>query len=246
MSKAVAILGSGPAGLLAARAAEEAGYKPVVYSRKVRSLPAGAQYLHEPVPGVNGSPDFIIEYAFVGSADVYAQKAYGDQFQKVSWSKFEVVREAPAWSMGKTYAALWERFQHAIVDCTITPELVREIVQNYDIVMSTIPRHILCEDDDHRFATRKHWLVPSWDGPKRRNLIIYDGTMRNLWHRCSSIQGMCWKEYGGELWGAREIVKPLGTNCTCFPEVLCLGRYGAWDKDKLATDAYKEAAVALQ
>ena len=49
----VAVLGCGPAGLIAAWAAEQAGADVQIYSKKVQSIIPGSQYLHGPIPGVS-------------------------------------------------------------------------------------------------------------------------------------------------------------------------------------------------
>ena len=77
----VAVLGSGPAGLLAAHACVQQGVEPKIYSLKEKSLMFGAMYLHEPIPDLNDPdrPDHDIMIVKEGTREGYAKNVYGDK-----------------------------------------------------------------------------------------------------------------------------------------------------------------------
>jgi len=76
--KRAAVLGCGPAGIFAAQAFTEAGWRVKLFSKKRRSEMFGAQYLHSPIPGLSDPDAFsLVEYVLQGSADDYRSKVYG-------------------------------------------------------------------------------------------------------------------------------------------------------------------------
>ena len=84
--KKVYVLGAGPAGLLAARAALEMRYETGIYSAPDKyGMPKkselfGCQYLHAYIPGVGLMRDGYrnVSYQLKGTVDGYRTKVYGD------------------------------------------------------------------------------------------------------------------------------------------------------------------------
>lgn len=251
----VAILGCGPAGLLAAYAAELHGHAPIVFSRKVKSVMPGAQYIHAAIPGLTYN-EVAIKYAKLGTREGYAQKVYGSPDAPCSWDAFpEGV--VPGYDMVAAYDALWDRYKPIVLDGLVDHELLAMVQQKYDMVFSAVPAPLLCYGDCF-FRSQTIWVAKT-----HRDIceqlgdpcIIYNGQESDLYYRTSLLNGVGATEYSdaslnvvrrGEL--VPPLVraqKPLDNNCRCRPNIIRIGRFGQWKKGVLVHDAFKEACDAL-
>lgn len=264
--RAIAILGSGPAGLLAALAAEQRGVTPFIYSDGTKSEMFGAMYLHEPIPGLTGdwmAPDFTISVVKSGTRDGYAKNVYGDPTAPCSWDDI-VSGDTPAWDLRAAYDKLWEGFLPRIGQMHLTGDNLGSILTHFPLVLCTVPARALCRGG-HEFAGQDIWIR---HGPGRAllkdeinddNIMYYngyppDGSVEDMigfdWYRFSQInQYQAW-EYSsdpGESNTHHEISlgrKPLSTDCTCwqgYESFHRIGRFGKWQKGVLTHHAYKEA-----
>lgn len=252
----VAVIGCGPAGLLAAHAAAERGHHVAIFSDKVEpSKIGGAQYLHEPIPGLTARvPSGHVHYAKIGSREGYAAKVYGKRDAPVSWDKFS--GSHPAWPMNVVYGALWDKHRDRVTESTVTARALREhIAPIFDIVFCSMPRPLLCERDC-RFDQAHITLLPFSYVSGLDNCVMYSGRSDDYWYRTSSIFGYEWTEVGMKgiehpAWpgvrGQRKGVKPTGHACECAfqANVHFIGRFGRWEKGVLIHDAYREACRAL-
>lgn len=246
MSK-VAILGCGPAGLLAAHAVSRAGIAPNVFSLKKKSTLGGAQFLHEPIPGVTDEdPEAFLQFFHWGTDQGYASKIYGDPEAPTSWSRYE--GEVPAWSLKMAYDVLWRMYEGIVLEAEVSSELMAGLFNTYDLVLSTIPPQSYCTDQRHLFSSQDVWIHEPDFEVLRDNVIIYNGEDAPPWYRASRIFGLQSVEYPQKPVGteAFKISKPLMTTCTCFKDRLVrLGRFGMWSKRTLVHDAYRGAQDAL-
>lgn len=251
----VIIYGSGPAGLLAALAAEQTGNMDVVIHTNAQgpSIIRGAQYLHAPIPYLTKrEPEFHVHYSFKGTPENYAIKAYRDPTQPVSWERWYGRGEVPAWRMYDAYMRLYEKFQDKMVPGEITEERHKQLHALWSpyrvAFINTIPRHVFCDNEDHVFRSAEHWVRTETGSPvELPPHIIYSGSQNDEWHRMSWFgNGDVSYEYGHAVPQSERILKPLYTNCTCCPELIHVGRFGKWDKGQLVTDAYEEVIRALQ
>lgn len=239
----VAILGCGPSGLVAAEAAVWAGADEVViYSKARKSDMFGAQYLHEPIPGVPYSPSIKLHYILHGTMDEYRRKVYGDDWDgQVSPAEFQ--GDHQAWDIREMYDCLWERYKFDIIQRDITSNWIRANEQLADFTFSTIPLNRLC-DRGHTFAGQEIWaagetkpLLPYKD------TIICNGYSEPAWYRLSNVFGYqtCeWPERSKPPIPVAKVIKPLWTNCTCFPNLIRIGRYGRWQKGLLVHHGFDE------
>lgn len=257
----IAVLGCGPAGLLVAHAIELAGHSPVIISRRVQSPMAGAMYLHRSIPGLTESePDGTLVIGKTGTAEGYATKVYGDPGHDVSFTKFEH-GSVPMWSLTAAYAKLWERYEGVVMDHTITHDDVSVMVGNYDMIFSTIPKHLLCRHTNpeyatpavtHAFSSQRIYLHRRpRQGPWMVDQMIYNGQERDDWYRYSAIgEHECWEysSVGGfpedfhpekEDWFSG--AKPIANDCDCWPTIHNVGRFGAWTKGQLTHHAFEQA-----
>ena len=238
----ITVLGCGPAGLLAAHAAFQAGHTPRIVSRKVRSKIGGAQYLHTHIPDLtHRDPEDYVEFEYRGDARGYAQKVYGVADAPTSWGDYQ--GRVPIWNMRQAYDELWKRYESYVEDQVVTSDLS---AIGSGLILSTVPRKLLC-DRNHQFISQE---VSIWYAKAERkdNQIIYNGNPDTPWYRYSHLFGwesIEWPNAPAPDSDLVRVVKPLYTDCTCYPKVVKLGRYGRWEKKILSHDAYWMAVQAV-
>jgi hypothetical protein len=254
MEERVAILGCGPAGLLAAHAVAQAGAEPRIFSHKQRSTIGGAQYIHAPIPGIsNSDPDGMLHYIKLGDSQGYAEKVYGSKDAPTSWDKFPE-GDHPAWSMQAAYERLWREYSPYIYERDIMPATIEEMMTGYDKILCTIPAKHVCWDlHEHRFSYQSVMLADkALTG--LAETIVYNGRASENWYRSSIIFGHESTEWSGENGaaprgtGVMRGIKPLHTNCDCWKhneQVHQLGRFGRWQKGVLVSDAYHQAVELM-
>lgn len=253
MRQKVAVLGCGPAGLLAAHAAARENAAVDIYSHIQKSRIGGAQYLYIPVPGITGGePDAKCTILKVGTPEGYARKVYGDRHADTSWHEFDANRELGIWNMREAYEQLWGVYGYSIIEADVTPQIVAEMVDLYDHIFCCMPKRALClTPERHTFVEQKVTIdtedfSSTYDGD---NWIEYNGDPRTTWYRASSLFGHRGYEYPTEA-GQHgvTVAKPLANNCDCWenwPKVMFLGRYGKWRKGELIHHAFVQAQEAL-
>ena len=243
----IAVLGCGPAGLMAAHAVVMSGHEPMIFSKKVPSSIGGAQYLHKPIPKITRErPDGQVNFIKYGTEQGYAKKVYDDPYAHTSWYDYDEGHHQ-IWNLRSAYDKLWKRYEPIIVDIKLDYEVTRSLLRAFPRVMSTVPLVHLC-GKDHRFDFQDVWIVYSQAKEGGENRIVYDGTEDFPWYRWSYIFGWRGIEYSKpckEAVNAVHIRKPLLSPCDCHPEILKLGRYGAWQKGILTHHAYEGAMDAL-
>jgi hypothetical protein len=219
----VAILGCGPAGLFAAWAVEEAGHTPFIYSKKVKSEMFGAMYLHKKIPGLTRPEnEFTIDIVKTGTREGYAYNVYGDRNHACSWDKF-AGGPTPAWDLKAVYDRAWTAYEGEITDKKISRGLMREILNHFPLVLSSIPAPALCYQA-HSFLSQEIWVEhgPAVDAIEDVNdgdMMYYNGvpwdgsfrsspeenidsdeehqyTIGHPWYRFSQIRGYKAWEYG--------------------------------------------------
>lgn len=241
----VAILGCGPAGLMAAHAVALHGHEPIIFSKKVPSSIGGAQYLHCPIPRITGDqPDGLVNFIKYGNEQGYAKKVYDDPYAVTSWYDYEEGMH-PVWNLRKAYEKLWKKYEDKITDVKLHYEQASLLCKDFSLVMNTVPLNHLC-GDDHHFDYQDVWIVYGQLGDRGENRIVYDGTQDFPWYRWSYIFGWTGIEYSQKVRDGVHIRKPLVNVCDCLPGMVRLGRYGAWQKGILTHHAYEGAVNALQ
>lgn len=249
-SNKVAVLGCGPAGLLAAHAVQIAGLSPDIFSVYKPSPIGGAQFLHRAIPGITDEePDGKVYFVHVGTEMGYAQKVYGHPEAPTSWDAYRD-GEHDVWNMRRAYARLWAGYEDKIIDGALDADKVEAISRSYPLTLSTVPLKAIC-GQRHEFTGQDVWITEE-DRFTDENMIVYNGLSEAPWYRASRIFGVSGVEYPSEmaavsLWPKSpvRITKPLKNNCTCHPEVTMLGRYGKWQKGELIHHAYEGALKAI-
>lgn len=255
MSTDVVILGCGPAGLLTAHAARLSGLRPIIISVKRPSFLFGCQYLHGEIEGITLHPaGEWVNYELRGEVGAYANKVYGPEKPR-NVSPGSLARRHLAWDIRRAYKKLWERYESEIVDERVSPRDVPQIQSHYGPkhFVSTIPAPLLCKNPMHDFRSVKCWAVG--DAPELGQCapplapeftVVCDATSEVGWYRASNVFGYKTVEWPGwrsrpPISGVVEFLKPLQTDCDCWPEVHRRGRMGKWTKGVLAHDAFGES-----
>lgn len=258
----VAVLGCGPTGLLAAYAADRfAGADVAIFSKKRKSEMFGAMYLHESIPGIPLADPVTVHYAHVGDTGAYRRKVYGPEYAgPVSAERY--VEAHPAWDIRAAYSWLWDVYGYQVKSTEFQrsdQSGIAMLVASSDLVINTMPRYLLCGMPEHKFDSREVWGIG--DAPERgiftpyslpnNNTVVYNGDPDTAWYRASRIYGYNSLEYPNlrgkkpPIEGISKIVKPIGTNCNCWPQVFHVGRYGKWQKGVLSHEAFNEVLKEL-
>lgn len=245
----VLILGCGPAGMIAASAADDEGAEIYIASKRARkSLLLGAQYLHQRIPNTH-APQFEIDYRLVGTIDGYRSKVYNGE-DDISVSPDALLGKAPAWDIRATYDELWHDYSGAVEHLNASPDSVDSLVTQLhpSIVISTIPAPLLCRRG-HIFRYVETLITERVrdDFPAEDNVVVCSGDPVHLWARQSRIQGWENTEYPPTPVSVGvEVKKPIATNCDCYPDYIRMGRFGRWTKGVLSHTAYEETVSAIQ
>lgn len=264
--KTVAILGTGPAGLVAAHACKLAGVPFHLFGMGQKSMLGGAQFLHHQIPGLCGDePDFHIKYHVVGDRRTYQRKVYGNaEVPFVSFANVSDGELQPAWALDKLYDGLWNEIAgggSSINAMNVTPEILVQWIEagTFDVIVSTIPKKELCLSANGLIVSAHHFWSQEvrvmqeciFETNMAPNTIMYDGTPNVSWYRTALINGVGSTEWGS---GAPEklpydtftLRKPVRTTCTCFEgEVVFTGRHGAWKKGNLVHHAFVDTWKAV-
>lgn len=266
--KSVAILGCGPAGMMVAHAANLNGWDFRIYSKKQKSQLFGAQYLHEPIPGVTtpGDPGVMLSYRLKGTPESYRHKVYGPSWDG-NTSPEDYAGDHPAWDLRAAYDKMW--FDYG---CEITNLILdgfakqlrlkeRKHFNKYDLVISTVPRTVWDDNNEH-FKRTNIWALGDGDY-ERVHLhrpdpftVECDGRPNVKWYRVSNIFGYCTMEWP-QWWntpyasvtpparGAALVAKPLAYTGNAAPDFIHLGRYAQWTKGVLTSDVFTMAMEVL-
>lgn len=248
----VAILGCGPAGLLAAHAAQQNGWQPAIFSIKQKSVIPGSVYLHESIPGLTEPyPDNYVQYIRMGTSAGYAEKVYGDAERNTGWEHY--MQTYPSWNAVRAYDKLWEYFEHEIAGVPVSPFLLNQLLGEFDTVISTVPAQLLCmKPSEHFFSGAPYWIktLPTPPLDEKRDVVVYNGLPEDGWYRWSVLSGVCSIEstVRGHLKGPEVIqgLKPLYNTCTCWPSIVRCGRWAEWRHGVLLNHAYQKAFVTTK
>ena len=256
----VTILGCGPAGLMAAHAAAEAGADINIVSKRRKSELFGAQYLHAPIPDITDGDPVRVEYRLEGDSFAYKQKVYGPLWDG-SVSPDDLPGRHDAWDIRQTYDRLWDLYSHNIVDVNISGGLIAAWLNSKEVplIISSIPRPALCMRG-HTFGSQD--IIAAGDAPGRGiripynappNTVICNGNENPSWYRLSNIfdhhtaeWSMASLRTAPPVATAAVVKKPLFHNCDCLAEVIHVGRYGRWEKGVLSHEAFNDTYTAVE
>jgi hypothetical protein len=253
--KPIAILGCGPAGLLAAHACALRELDFRIYSKAGKSPLGGAQYLHSSIPAITDAiPEAKITYRVAGDSETYRKKVYGEEQSQavpfVSMEKIEDGLTEQAWSLTGAYDRLWELYARGVYSAEVSPGSIEEMSRDHSLIVSSIPLDSICQarrgliPEYHHFISQAIAIARDYV-TLPENTIAYDGTTERSWYRSSNLFGVSGTEWSmaGELPPISGLIKdrkPLHTSCNCFPDVLRVGRRGTWKKGVLTHNAFED------
>jgi hypothetical protein len=239
MNGKVAVLGCGPAGLLAAHAAAQLGWSVDIFSHKVRSKIHGAQILHEPIAGVTSpKEDAVVKVFKYGNRAGYALKVYGDPDAPCSWDDYEE-GPMPVWSMELCYDRLWEKYEDRITNTEINPHLASVIEEDYELTVSSIPLNTLVPEGAYVWQDVHVYSVAH--NAMGEMFIEWSGDPDHQWYRRSGLFGKLDYEFSYDpAEPSVRVRKPLRSTGTSeqYPQIMRVGRYGEFRKGVLINDAY--------
>lgn len=266
----VAVFGAGPAGLLIAHAARQMGAEYIkVYSEGNPSRLYGAQYLHQPIPGIPDLPFIRLSHQFKGTIEGYRAKVYGTEWDGVV-SPEKYSGDSYAWDIRYAYDWLVKEYWDLYVEkATVNGWMLMgahegfwpmwRLKDRFDVIFSTIPRSHLCVNPDHQFKSAEIFAIG--DAPElgitspiacQDKTLVCSGAREDSWYRVCRVFGHSTAEWSTNsrkkppLTGVARVQKPLATTCTCWPEISYQGRYGKWQKGVLVHHAYRDAIQAMQ
>ena len=252
----VAVLGCGPAGLMAAWGAQAVSpdVDVRVFSRAQKSKMFGAQYLHEPIHGIDPGEPVTVQYKLQGTVADYREKVYGRMPFIGNMSVEALEPDHQAWDIRLTYDTLWGMWAEEIADVDIDPEGIKAILAKADLVINTIPAPSICWRG-HSFRGQEIWAageaheydiaIPYYCPD---NTVLCVGETPPTFYRLSNVFGHKTVEWSMHTMLTKPpvgkpsvVVKPIDTNCDCWPDVVPAGRYGTWKKGVLSHSAYNVA-----
>lgn len=214
-----AILGCGPAGLLAAHACKMNYVDFDIFSKARKSHLFGSQYLHEPIPGLTEEGDMgvPVKYIVEGTPEQYRRKTHGKWWGgRIDPEEFQT--DHTAWNIRQHYDLLWNMYGGLVDDYEIPTDygptagnsIHRRVsmelsLDRYDLVISTVPRTIWAIEGEE-YIYSEGWALG--DAPERGqvvedmvpevrgewgyigdNQIVCDGTDTVSWTRLSRVFG---------------------------------------------------------
>jgi len=251
-----AILGCGPSALFTALACRQSGYEIVLFSTMKKSTLHGAQYLTS-LPDKLDFPVHEISVEVQGTVAEYGEKIGGFDFPPRGSTREQV------YDIRLMYDILWNQYCGKIIETTFTRHTfgpaVQVLVEEFDIVFSSIPLADVCENKNHTFE--KYQTFVSTDDPNlgtkspvrpAEDTVIYAGGESPAWFRASNLFGYCsveWPALGRKKPPLSNVVmldRPIRTDCTCFPSMVRIGHDGEWTQGVSPMDAYGKAKQYLE
>lgn len=270
----IAILGSGMAGLLAAKAVEEIGNNEfVIFSDKIESPPGdGLHYLHDGC-GIQGIDSFEIRN-FVGPekltegicreelVKMYSRKM-GIESNVNSISRLPICLKdfEIGCDMNQAYERLFCKYEGNIFLREVDKVQIFQICKEFDLVISTIPQNILSDFPD-KYKTSEVYVTEQYlgrDSLSMKNIVEYNLDEDTSWSRTSTIRGNYHRGKNYTEWSEKPfcdkedyfVLKKIVTNHDYFiiPQIHKLqfiGRLGTWNKSTLAHEAYYRTRKMLK
>lgn len=253
MTHSVAIVGSGPDGLLAAHAADICGWDFTVYSvGKYGDEPINPdEYLTEPIPGMTENITVVVDHHRIGTAEEYDEKiGFPDSLPIVSATNEDDWKDY-AWDLQACYEKLKAAYFKHVVPASKWPGPINhnspfvEMLHESDLVISTVPRPMWAEKGsaiDFKYA--KLWRKNDVFGPKENNVVIHDGSKDVGFCIAAQVFGRIvtyWPHNRKPpIEGLEEHVIPLRTEGLPMPEgIVHFGSTAMWLSDVDCADTFR-------
>ena len=263
--KQVAILGTGIAGLLSAKAVLELGMQPVLYDRDYSKKPLkGLHYLHDacgmelPIVSIN---NFIIDTDEPDGTTLgerYCRKVFGEINETAKNNSITTLPSHElAYCMHSAYNTLYEAMEQHFhfEEVDVNKEFVDSIIGDFHAVISTIPLKVVFP----KFECKSEKVWSSQTFPEilsnmelGQNCVVYNVNEDESWYRASRVGSTVWTEYVGkptdvEVFPIRKLITEKIDLDKTFQEtgIILGGRYGTWNRKELAHDIYYRVHALL-
>lgn len=268
MKTKIAVIGAGPAGLLAAWGIREAGGKPVIYDRDPAYQPGrifSLQYLHEPC-GLLNLRSMRLRYEVDGAYPsretdaeerLILQRMYNVKLGRnpIEENSTRFLTEGPqeVWSLKDAYERLHKTFEKDLKTADLSIADIFKMTEEYAGVINTAPLDKLMPGVPWPVRTYfiRHDFTPVEKHPE--DTCVYNLDPNTPWYRATRLDGGTATEYWRIPHGAvapdkvsqfrvlRKVVSPTHGWFPTPSNFLMTGRWGSWDPKKLTHDAYKDA-----
>jgi hypothetical protein len=264
------IVGSGPAGLLAAHGAGIEGAAVTIYDAAPEYRPDtifSLQYLHEPCGLELLVRQLQLRYYCIArsSKPVEVARAYnaklGRPLDDANSTRFLFESPVTVWSLKDAYRLLWSMYRHRIFQKAVSWEGLLAITKAFDVVISTAPLPKLLPHLD--WPTRNSMIAMGWlPVPGMEENTCYYNLLPDVpWYRATYLDGGSATEFVQSV--LQESVDGMGSCCARLqplrkvvqhnnvigpmPGNLWLtGRWGSWDPSKLTHHAHQDAREAVR
>jgi hypothetical protein len=221
-----------------------------IIAPKAKTPQNGPLLMQRPIPGINTDhPDGTIHQVVIGGSILdYRYKLYGDINIGING---DILRPSyHAWRHRETYDRLWDMYEDLIRDAVIDRPSMGFIHQEYDLVVSTANAKSMCANRGvHKFSYKAVAVTQRAEYPRQPdNTIIFNGGKQQEWVRSSRIFGVEVTEWPltAQPNNSRIIMKPISTDCTCYPQILRTGRFGAFKNEVWVDTAYWDTYTAVE
>lgn len=256
--KDVLVLGSGASGLLAAWGVINAGHKVTIFTKEAKrpSMPPGVFVLHDPcrLPLQSVNVQILITGGreTFGQADAYRKKVYGDKEGDMPVSIPDDNGFETVWDGQQALGMLWDILEPFVEEREVRDwSSVEDLAHGYTYVINTIPLPVLLPAGNLRSFPAHVWIGTA---SRHEAYIMYNTNPSVKWYRASTVFGRFSLEFVPDWepekapdsrigdWLVADKVVSAPSDLSKLPEnVLLTGRYGAWDKSKMAHDAFWDA-----
>jgi len=252
----VAVLGSGMTGLLAAKACDDIGVRMLeIFDFQRQNPRAGLHYLHDNC-GMKLREGYVFNYVMglepgIDPYRAYSEKVYGNQAPENNSLK-NLPCFSRVYSMFEAYGRLTTFFRWSMITGLSLDDIdydeIADICRSYDLVISAIPASKVFPEGafpSEKVGIEKGLPLNLVSRELPDNFVVYNIDKNEDWYRASKVFGMAYTEVIGE--GDFQVTKVLdGVYENPYPNLLPVGRNGAWKKGLLAHEVYYQVLDHLR
>lgn len=269
----IAVIGAGPAGMLAAHAIVRNGHEPVIFAPQKKSHISKVQCLWRQIPGMPVE-SFTLTLERRGIRARYATRLYGNPAAQCGWDK---AQPGPhnVWPLDEVYDILWDRYSDFIQPSGLLSRVqIQDLLESFPVVLSSASARDLCYGA-HTFQAQQTQIVAKETVASAQAMTALNGERdsqdpRNDFYRWTRCRGLEVWEYATDDWeqfamGTMLVHKDRGTavpglkprwnDCDCYQEVDTgyerpqqlhrIGRFGRWEQGVLAHQAFADTTAIL-